>query len=44
MMTMSPDGVTTTDEPREAIPSLLADRFALPGFVLGPDGRVRAQS
>jgi N-hydroxyarylamine O-acetyltransferase len=38
----SPSGVTTTEEPREAIPSLLADRFNLPGFELGPDGRVRS--
>ena len=27
---------------REAIPSLLAQRFGLPGFGLGPDGRVVA--
>ena len=29
---------------REAIPSLLARRFGLPGFGLGPDGRVVALS
>jgi len=27
---------------REAIPSLLDQRFGLPGFGLGPDGRVVA--
>jgi N-hydroxyarylamine O-acetyltransferase len=39
---MSPDGVSKTEEPRSAIPSLLADRFHLPGFVLGADGKVEA--
>lgn len=28
--------------PRQAIPQLLAERFSLPGFTLGPDGRVRS--
>jgi N-hydroxyarylamine O-acetyltransferase len=39
-MTMTPGGVTTTPEPRQAIPSLLADRFGLPGFTLNEDERV----
>lgn len=43
-MVMSPDGVESTAEMREAIPSLLADRFHLPGFELGPDGRVTGPS
>jgi N-hydroxyarylamine O-acetyltransferase len=43
-MVMSPEGVVETQEPREAIPSLLAERFDLPGFELGPDGRVRVSS
>jgi N-hydroxyarylamine O-acetyltransferase len=38
--TISPEGVTATVEPRSAIPSLLAERFDLPGFDLGPDGRL----
>jgi N-hydroxyarylamine O-acetyltransferase len=38
----SPDGTRATAAQREAIPSLLAERFGLPGFVLGPDGRVIA--
>jgi N-hydroxyarylamine O-acetyltransferase len=41
-MASSPDGVTVTEVPREAIPALLAQRFGLPGFGLGPDGRVVA--
>jgi N-hydroxyarylamine O-acetyltransferase len=41
---ITPDGVATTEQPRSAIPSLLADRFDLPGFVLGPDGRVAASN
>jgi hypothetical protein len=40
----SPDGTQTTQVQREAIPSLLAHRFGLPGFGLGPDGRVVALS
>jgi N-hydroxyarylamine O-acetyltransferase len=40
----SPDGSEATEVQREAIPSLLAERFALPGFGLGPDGRVVALS
>ncbi|MHB8438117.1 MAG: arylamine N-acetyltransferase family protein [Acidimicrobiales bacterium] len=39
---MNPDGVVETAQQRDAIPSLLADRFDLPGFELGPDGRVKA--
>src|SRR6185437_6863610 len=38
----SPDGTEMTEVEREAIPSLLARRFGLPGFGLGPDGRVVA--
>jgi N-hydroxyarylamine O-acetyltransferase len=36
----SPDGTEVTEVEREAIPSLLVRRFGLPGFGLGPDGRV----
>jgi N-hydroxyarylamine O-acetyltransferase len=36
----SPAGTTTTEVQREAVPSLLAQRFGLPGFELGPDGKV----
>lgn len=36
----SADGTETMQVQREAIPSLLARRFGLPGFGLGPDGRV----
>lgn len=39
----SPDGTQTTDVPRDAIPALLDQRFGLPGFGLGPDGRVTAR-
>jgi N-hydroxyarylamine O-acetyltransferase len=41
---MGPEGATRTEEPRTAIPALLADRFRLPGFVLSSDGRVVASS
>lgn len=41
---MTPDGVIETQEPREAIPSLLASRFGLPGFELDADGRVIASN
>jgi N-hydroxyarylamine O-acetyltransferase len=40
----SPDGTETTAVQRDAIPALLAGRFGLPGFGLGPDGRVIALS
>ena len=40
----SPDGTEATPTAREAIPSLLAQRFALSGFGLGPDGRIVALS
>jgi arylamine N-acetyltransferase len=43
-MASSPDGTEATEAQREAIPSLLAQRFGLPGFGLGPDGRVVALS
>jgi N-hydroxyarylamine O-acetyltransferase len=39
-MASSPDGTEATPTQREAIPSLLVQRFGLPGFGLGPDGRV----
>jgi N-hydroxyarylamine O-acetyltransferase len=38
----SPAGTQTAEAQREAIPSLLAQRFGLPGFGLGQDGRVVA--
>jgi hypothetical protein len=37
----SPGDTQISELPREVIPRLLAERFSLPGFVLGPDGRVR---
>jgi arylamine N-acetyltransferase len=37
----SPDYAQVSQSPRKAIPELLAERFALSGFVLGADGRVR---
>jgi N-hydroxyarylamine O-acetyltransferase len=40
---MSPDGTKSAEAQREAIPSLLAQRFGLPGWGLGPDGRVVAE-
>jgi len=40
IVTSSAGGTETTAVHREAIPSLLAQRFGLPGFGLGPDGRV----
>jgi N-hydroxyarylamine O-acetyltransferase len=43
-MASSPDGTKATEAQREAVPSLLAQRFGLPGFGLGPDGRVVALS
>jgi N-hydroxyarylamine O-acetyltransferase len=43
-MASSPDSTEATQTQREAIPSLLAQRFGLPGFGLGPDGRVVAVS
>ena len=36
----SPTGTEVSERPRDVIPALLADRFGLPGFALGPDGRV----
>ncbi|HEY1616959.1 MAG TPA: arylamine N-acetyltransferase [Streptosporangiaceae bacterium] len=39
---MSPAGTESTEVPREAVPSLLAQRFGLPGWGLGPDDRVVA--
>jgi len=37
----SPTGTQVSQPPRDAIPELLAERFALAGFALGADGRVR---
>ena len=37
----STDRTEVSRPPREAIPDLLAERFSLSGFTLGPDGRVR---
>ena len=37
----SPGYTQASQSPRKAIPELLAERFALSGFVLGADGRVR---
>ena len=36
----SPDGMEATEVQREMLPTLLAQRFGLPGFGLGQDGRV----
>jgi len=41
-MVSTPDGTVVTGAQRQVIPSLLAERFGLPGFELGPDGRVVA--
>jgi N-hydroxyarylamine O-acetyltransferase len=37
----SPSDTRVSEPPRDAIPELLADRFALSGFALGADGRVQ---
>lgn len=37
----SPTGAAVSEPPRSAIPDLLASRFGLGGFALGPDERVR---
>jgi N-hydroxyarylamine O-acetyltransferase len=37
----SPGDTEVSQQSREAIPALLAERFSLPGFALGADGRVR---
>jgi N-hydroxyarylamine O-acetyltransferase len=37
----SPSDTHVSELPRDAIPELLADRFALSGFALGADGRVQ---
>ncbi len=36
-----PGDTQISQPPRQAIPKLLAERFALPGFALGADGRVQ---
>lgn len=41
LMVQSPSGTQVSHLPREAIPELLSDRFGLPGFALGADGRVQ---
>jgi N-hydroxyarylamine O-acetyltransferase len=38
--TVTSDGAQTTEIQRDAVPSLLARRFGLPGFELAPDGKV----
>jgi N-hydroxyarylamine O-acetyltransferase len=40
-MTMTPDGVESSEQPRTAIPDKL-EQFGLPGFELGENGRVHA--
>ncbi len=37
----SPGGTHVSQPPHDTIPELLAERFALPGFALGADGRVQ---
>jgi N-hydroxyarylamine O-acetyltransferase len=41
VMTMTPDRIESSEQPRTVIPDKLED-FGLPGFELGEDGRVRA--
>jgi N-hydroxyarylamine O-acetyltransferase len=41
LMVQSPSDTQISQPPREKIPELLADRFALAGFALGDDGRVQ---
>jgi N-hydroxyarylamine O-acetyltransferase len=41
VMTMTPDGVDSSEQPRAVIPDKLK-QFGLPGFQLSEDGRVRA--
>lgn len=41
MRVQVPGDTQVSQLPREAIPGLLAERFTLPGFVLGADGRVQ---
>jgi N-hydroxyarylamine O-acetyltransferase len=41
VMTMTPDGVVSSEQPRAVIPDKLR-QFGLPGFHLGEDGRLRA--
>jgi arylamine N-acetyltransferase len=41
-MTPSPSGTEVADADWHAVPTLLAERFGLPGFGLGPDGRLVA--
>lgn len=40
LRTQTPDRMQVSETPRETIPDLLAERFGLPGFALGADGRV----
>jgi arylamine N-acetyltransferase len=41
VITMTPDQMETSEQPRTVIPDKL-EHFGLPGFQLGDDGRVRA--
>ena len=38
---ISPTEQQVSQASRDSIPELLSERFGLPGFTLGPDGRVR---
>ena len=40
LRTQSPGQTEVSEMPRDAIPQLLAERFGLPGFALGADGRL----
>jgi N-hydroxyarylamine O-acetyltransferase len=40
VMTMAPDATESSEQPRSVIPDVL-ERFGLPGFTLGEDGRIR---
>jgi hypothetical protein len=41
VMTMTPDGIDSSEQPRSVIPARL-EQFGLSGFELGDDGRVQA--
>ncbi len=36
----TPDGARVTELAREEIPAVLSERFGLPGFAVGPGGRI----
>ncbi|MGO9488595.1 MAG: arylamine N-acetyltransferase family protein [Solirubrobacteraceae bacterium] len=42
LLERTPAGTVSTPLPRERVPELLQERFELPGFALGPDGRLAA--